>query len=127
MKILIIIIQWVTTVIPNRYFFRNSKLFRKYFKALKFLNFQKPLNLLIKISNGHTFFEKNYIFEVSISKNKNQFRRTRTVVTHWIIIIIYFKNPKIFLNKKTSIYEIFSGTTFKYMFLKTNYECYYQD
>jgi len=34
------------------------------------LNFQKPLNLLMKICNGH-FFKKNYIFEVSISKNKN--------------------------------------------------------
>jgi len=55
--------------------------------VLKFLNFQKPFNLLMKICNGHIFFEINYIFEVSISKNKNQFRRIRTVVSHWIIIL----------------------------------------
>ena len=42
----------------NRYFlfFRNSKLFRIYFEVLKYLNFQKPLNLLMKIRNGHIFF-----------------------------------------------------------------------
>jgi len=68
-----------TVVLTVIFYFRNSKLFRKYFEALKFLNFQKPLNLLIKICNGHFFFEKNYIFEVSISKNRNQFRRIRTV------------------------------------------------
>jgi len=69
--ILYFLIQSMTTVVLTVIFFRNSKLFRKYFEVLKFLNFQKPLNLLIKISKGHIFFEKNYIFEVSISKNKN--------------------------------------------------------
>jgi len=39
----------------NRYFFRNSKLFRKYFEVLKFLYFQEPLNILMKICNGHIF------------------------------------------------------------------------
>jgi len=57
----------------NRYFLENQK----------FLNLQKPLNILLKICNSHIIFEKNYIFEVSISKNKNQFRRMRTVVAHW--------------------------------------------
>jgi len=74
-------VQWMTTVVLT-VIFKNSKLFRKQFVVLKFLNFQTPLNLLMKICNGHIFFEKNYIFEVSIWKN-NQFRRIRTVVALW--------------------------------------------
>jgi len=35
---------------------------QNYFEVLKFLDFQKPLNLLIKISNGHIFFWKKLHF-----------------------------------------------------------------
>jgi len=65
----------------NRYFLEIQNCFEN-ISVLKFLNFQKPLNLLMKICNGHIFFEKIYFFKVSILKNKDQFRRIRTVVTH---------------------------------------------
>jgi len=58
----------------NRYFLEIlffETVFRKYFEVLKFLNFKKPLNLLMKICNGHIFFEK-------ITSSKFRFRKIRT-------------------------------------------------
>jgi len=51
----------------NRYFLEIQNCF----EVLKFLNFQKPLNLRMKICNGHIFFEK-------ITSSKFRFRRIRT-------------------------------------------------
>jgi len=56
----------------NRYFFE----IQNYFEVLKILNFQKPLNLLMKISNGYIFLKK-------VTSSKFRFRRIRTVVAHW--------------------------------------------